>query len=85
LLEYGDGLDGQAADDFTPGSPAHTLARIGIAHYFAAAVILPYAAFHEAAEEARYDIERLTDRYGLGYETVCHRLSTLQRPRLRGV
>ncbi|SCE61762.1 hypothetical protein GA0115253_109744 [Streptomyces sp. Termitarium-T10T-6] len=33
----------------------------------------------------RYDIERLTDRFGLGYETVCHRLSTLQRPRLRGV
>ncbi|GGV10324.1 short-chain fatty acyl-CoA regulator family protein [Streptomyces spectabilis] len=85
LLEFGEGLDRQAADDFTPGSPAHALARIGIAHYFAAAVVLPYAAFHEAAEEVRYDIERLTDRYGLGYETVCHRLSTLQRPRLRGV
>ncbi|CAM5454032.1 hypothetical protein SCALM49S_06609 [Streptomyces californicus] len=44
-----------------------------------------YRAFHAAAEEVRYDIERLTDRFGLGYETVCHRLSTLQRPRLRGV
>ncbi|MFI2758426.1 short-chain fatty acyl-CoA regulator family protein [Streptomyces echinatus] len=85
LLEYGDELDHQAAEDFEPGSPAHRLARIGIANYFAAAVILPYRAFHAAAEEVRYDIERLTDRYGLGYETVCHRLSTLQRPRLRGV
>jgi predicted transcriptional regulator/plasmid maintenance system antidote protein VapI len=85
LLEYGDGLDDRAAEDFPPGSPAHSLARIGIANYFAAALILPYTAFHTAAEEARYDIERLTDRYGLGYETVCHRLSTLQRPRLRGV
>ena len=28
----------------------------------------------------RYDIDRLTDRYGLGYEIVCHRVSTLQRP-----
>ncbi|MFF4259637.1 short-chain fatty acyl-CoA regulator family protein [Streptomyces sp. NPDC001663] len=85
LLEYGDELDRQAAEDFPPGSPTHALARIGIANYFAAALILPYGPFHAAAEEVRYDIERLTDRYGLGYETVCHRLSTLQRPRLRGV
>ncbi|MFI6137741.1 short-chain fatty acyl-CoA regulator family protein [Streptomyces griseus] len=85
LLEYGDGLDRQAAEDFPPGGPAHRLARIGIANYFAAALILPYEAFHTAADEFRYDIERLTDRFGLGYETVCHRLSTLQRPRLRGV
>ncbi|QGV77055.1 short-chain fatty acyl-CoA regulator family protein [Streptomyces ficellus] len=85
LLEYGDELDRQAAEDFAPGTPTHALARIGIANYFAAALVLPYRAFHAAAEEMRYDIERLTDRYGLGYETVCHRLSTLQRPRLRGV
>ncbi|MEU1448831.1 short-chain fatty acyl-CoA regulator family protein [Streptomyces mirabilis] len=85
LLEYGDELDRQAATDFPAGSPSHALARIGIANYFAAALILPYRTFHAAAEEVRYDIERLTDRYGLGYETVCHRLSTLQRPRLRGV
>ncbi|MFB7928181.1 short-chain fatty acyl-CoA regulator family protein [Streptomyces sp. NPDC056039] len=85
LLEYGDELDRQAAEDFPADSPTHALARIGIANYFAAALILPYTAFHTAAEEFRYDIERLTDRYGLGYETVCHRLSTLQRPRLRGV
>ncbi|MEV7654757.1 short-chain fatty acyl-CoA regulator family protein [Streptomyces anulatus] len=85
LLEYGDGLDREASQDFPAGGPAHRLARIGIANYFAAALILPYAAFHTAAEEFRYDIERLTDRFGLGYETVCHRLSTLQRPRLRGV
>ncbi|MFJ3616799.1 short-chain fatty acyl-CoA regulator family protein [Streptomyces iakyrus] len=85
LLEHGEELGRLAAEDFEPGSQAHALARIGIANYFAAALILPYTAFHTAAEEVRYDIERLTDRYGLGYETVCHRLSTLQRPRLRGV
>ncbi|MFJ8629673.1 short-chain fatty acyl-CoA regulator family protein [Streptomyces sp. NPDC093568] len=85
LLEYGAELDRQAAEDFPADSPARTLARIGVANYFAAALVLPYTAFHAAAEEVRYDIERLTDRHGLGYETVCHRLSTLQRPRLRGV
>lgn len=85
LLEYGDELDRLATEDFEPGSPAHALARIGIANYFAAALVLPYRAFHTAAEEFRYDIERLTDHFGIGYETVCHRLSTLQRARLRGV
>ncbi|MCX5157091.1 short-chain fatty acyl-CoA regulator family protein [Streptomyces sp. NBC_00291] len=85
LIEYGDELDRLAAEDFPVGSPAHALARIGIANYHAAALILPYTAFHAAAEEFRYDIERLTDHFGLGHETICHRLSTLQRPRLRGV
>ncbi|MFD9031932.1 short-chain fatty acyl-CoA regulator family protein [Streptomyces sp. NPDC059567] len=85
LLEQSAELDRLAAEDFPAGSTPHALARIGIANYFAAALVLPYRAFHAAAEEFRYDIERLTDHFGLGYETVCHRLSTLQRPRLRGV
>ncbi|MEU5357368.1 short-chain fatty acyl-CoA regulator family protein [Streptomyces albidoflavus] len=85
LLEHDAELSATASEEFTESTVAWSLARIGIAHYFAAALILPYRAFHGAAEEVRYDIERLTDRFGLGYETVCHRLSTLQRPRLRGV
>ncbi|MEU8786575.1 short-chain fatty acyl-CoA regulator family protein [Streptomyces sp. NPDC048637] len=85
FLEGDDELSRLASEDFAPDSDAWSLARIGIANYFAAALILPYRRFHATAEEARYDIERLTDRFGLGYETVCHRLSTLQRPRLRGV
>lgn len=85
LLEYGPEIARLASEDYEQGSATWPLARIGVANYFAGALILPYRAFHTAAEEVRYDIERLTDRFGLGYETVCHRLSTLQRPRLRGV
>jgi len=33
----------------------------------------------------RYDIDLLGRRFGVGFETVCHRLSTSQRPQLRGV
>ncbi|WP_216076026.1 short-chain fatty acyl-CoA regulator family protein, partial [Acinetobacter baumannii] len=47
--------------------------------------ILPYGAFLNAAEVEHYDIERLARRYGVGFETICHRLSTLQRPGARGV
>ncbi len=64
---------------------ARRLARIGLASYFAGALVLPYGPFLAAAEAERYDIERLGDIFGVGFETVCHRLSTLQRPGARGV
>ncbi|WP_460274505.1 short-chain fatty acyl-CoA regulator family protein [Celeribacter sp. ULVN23_4] len=52
---------------------------------FRRALILPYRAFLGAAEELHYDIELLGRRFGVGFETTCHRLSTLQRPEARGV
>ncbi|MFG3530882.1 short-chain fatty acyl-CoA regulator family protein [Streptomyces sp. NPDC047917] len=61
------------------------LARIGLANYFAGALLMPYTAFHEAAERVGYDIELLSARFGVGFETVCHRLSTLQRVGRRGI
>jgi predicted transcriptional regulator/DNA-binding XRE family transcriptional regulator len=61
------------------------VARIGLANYFAGAFLLPYRRFHAAATELRYDIDLLARRFGVGFETVCHRISTLQRPGQRGV
>ncbi|PBC75603.1 hypothetical protein BX265_0273 [Streptomyces sp. TLI_235] len=84
-LEHDPLLSELAAQDSPEGSTARSLTRIGLANYFAAALVLPYTAFHAEAERSRYDIEHLADHFGVGYETVCHRLSTLQRPRLRGV
>ncbi|MFW0790983.1 short-chain fatty acyl-CoA regulator family protein [Gordonia sp. CPCC 205333] len=66
-------------------APSASVARVGLANYFAGALVLPYRQFHAAAEELRYDIEVLSLRFEVGFETICHRLSTLQRPRLRGV
>src|ERR1700722_18817616 len=70
-------------DQLTPESRG--VARIGLANYFAGAFLLPYREFHSAAAELRYDIDLLARRFEVGFETVCHRLSTLQRPQLRGV
>ncbi len=64
---------------------ARGLARIGLANYFASALILPYTKFLAAAELRRYDIDLLGHQFGVGFETVCHRLSTLQRPGARGI
>lgn len=64
---------------------ARQLLRIGLANYFAGALILPYRHFLGQAERLRYDIARLAHGFGVGFETVCHRLSTLQRAAQRGV
>ncbi|WP_306367234.1 short-chain fatty acyl-CoA regulator family protein [Nocardiopsis sp. CC223A] len=85
FLEYGDLLTELARGEELLTGQAERLARIGLADYFAGAFVLPYREFHAAAEAERYDIELLADRFGVGFETVCHRLSTLQRPRLTGV
>ncbi|GAB2990574.1 short-chain fatty acyl-CoA regulator family protein [Amycolatopsis acidiphila] len=85
LLEYDD-LITELADSWAFSGPAaRSLARVGLANYFAGALILPYGQFLSTAERYRYDIERLCDHFGVGFETVCHRLSTLQRPKMRGV
>ncbi|MCU9849658.1 short-chain fatty acyl-CoA regulator family protein [Defluviimonas sp. WL0024] len=64
---------------------ARSIAKIGLANYFAGAALLPYRAFLEAAEETRHDLERLADRFGASIEQVAHRLSTLQRPGQKGI
>ncbi|MFF3998632.1 short-chain fatty acyl-CoA regulator family protein [Streptomyces cyaneofuscatus] len=85
LLEHGSLLDTLVAGGELASEQAAGLARIGLANYFAGALLMPYTAFHRAAEELRYDIELLQARFGVGFETVCHRLSTLQRTGDRGV
>ena len=64
---------------------ARAIARIGLANYFAGAALMPYRAFHAAAEELRHDLERLAERFGASIEQVAHRLSTLQRPGMKGI
>jgi XRE family transcriptional regulator, fatty acid utilization regulator len=84
-LEFGDLIDGMVADGQFTSDESRTLARLGLANYFAAAAVLPYRNFHEVAEHFRYDVERLSAYYSVSYETIAHRLSTLQRPAMRGV
>ena len=84
-LEVGGLIDTMVTDGKFTSDESRTLARLGLANYFAAAVVLPYRQFHDVSENFRYDIERLSAFYQVSYETVCHRLSTLQRPSMRGV
>jgi predicted transcriptional regulator/DNA-binding XRE family transcriptional regulator len=54
--------------------------RLALSNYFAGAVLMPYTQFLQAAEACGYDIGLLAHRFGVGFEAVCHRLSTMQRP-----
>lgn len=64
---------------------SRAIAKIGLANYFAGAALMPYRAFQQAAVEFRHDLERLADRFGASIEQVAHRLSTLQRPGMKGI
>jgi hypothetical protein len=61
------------------------LYRITLANYFAGCALMPYQPFLTAAESLGYDIHVLAQRFNTGFEQVCHRLTTLQRPNARGV
>ncbi len=64
---------------------ARQLLFIGLSNYAAGALLMPYQRFRTAAMEVRHDIDRLRPLFGVSFEQACHRLSTLQRPGLRGI
>lgn len=84
-LEHQPLIDALAGSGGETDPTAHTLIKIGLAQYFAGALVLPYGEFQSTAEVFRYDIERLSGHFAVGFETICHRLSTLQRPAAPGV
>ena len=77
-------------NDITAGMKAESnraIARchVELANYFAAAVLMPYDAFHAMAEQSGYDIDRMASAFAVSFEQVCQRLTTLQRETKRGV
>ena len=85
LVKHRDAIEDEVREGGYADPATQGLARQGFAHYFAGATLLPYQQMLTVARESRYDIERLQRHFHVGFETVCHRLSTLQRPGLRGV
>jgi predicted transcriptional regulator len=83
--DYDAAVDQCVADDVIVGDAARRLCRDALAKYVAGAVMLPYDAVLEAAQEVRYDIDLLRSRFQASFEQVCHRLTTLQRPGAGGI
>ncbi len=60
-------------------------ARHGLAAYLAAATVMPYEAFRDAAAASRHDLDHLGRRFGASFEQVAQRLTTLRRPGAEGL
>ena len=68
-----------------PDAPTRRLLHMSLANHAAGAVLMPYAPFLAAAEQHRYDIDRLCAEFGTSVEQVAHRLTTLGRTGARGI
>jgi predicted transcriptional regulator/DNA-binding XRE family transcriptional regulator len=68
-----------------PDDEAATLAKVAFINYAAAALLMPYERFREAAAGTRHDLGLLSTRFGVSYEQVAHRLTTLGRQGARGI
>jgi predicted transcriptional regulator/ribosome-binding protein aMBF1 (putative translation factor) len=85
LIECASILDTLTVNAQLNTEESRVLCRVALAGYFAAAVLMPYEAFLKSAEKERYDVELLGHRFRVGWEHVCHRLTTLRRPGALGV
>ncbi len=85
FLEMGQHIDAFTTAESFSTSQARSLARLGFANHFAGALVLPNRMFQDTAEALRYDIELLSDRFGVGFETIGHRLSTMRHEPGRGI
>jgi len=85
LLGQGELLGKLAHDPGLTTDESRSLCRVILANYFAGAVLMPYEAIRQAAQDERHDIELLQNRFGTTFEMVCHRLTTLQRPGAEGI
>jgi predicted transcriptional regulator len=81
LLSLRSVLDRLTSSPLLTTDDSRSLARAALANYFAAAVLMPYDAFLQAAQEQRYDLDVIGRRFGVGFEQVAHRVTTLRKPR----
>jgi predicted transcriptional regulator/DNA-binding XRE family transcriptional regulator len=85
LLTQAQRLDRIIAEAHLTTDESRGLARVALANYFAGSVLMPYEAFLAACRLERYDIDVIGRRFRVGFEQVCHRLTTLRRPGSEGV
>lgn len=85
LLEQRDAIAAIANGAQFTDRAAWRLFRRHLAHYFAAALLMPYGRFMRACEATGYDLPVLQRRFGVTFEQLAHRLTTLQRVGQRGL
>lgn len=85
IMEQGATIDALLSEGRFVSQDSARLVRRALQSYWAAALLMPYRAFHKAAEALRYDVEALASRFAVSFEQAAHRLTTLQRLGEEGV
>lgn len=85
LIEARGAIDALLARGDLGDARGRARCRVELANYFAAAVLMPYAAFLAEASVSKYDFDHLATRFGVSFEQACHRATTLQREGDQGV
>jgi predicted transcriptional regulator/DNA-binding XRE family transcriptional regulator len=85
LLVFPELIEQELEEAELASTAARSICRVGLANYFAGALLMPYSRFLADARRLRYDIDRLSGLYNTSFEQVCHRLSTMQRSGDKGV
>ncbi len=84
-LEQRAAIEAQANGARFADDAARSLFARHLTGYFAAALIMPYGRFLRACEATGYDLPVLERRFGVSFEQLAHRLTTLQRVGQRGL
>ncbi len=84
-LEFREPIAAVAAGAGFDDPEAGALFERHLQSYFAAALVMPYGRFLRACEATGYDFEILQRRFGVSFEQLAHRLTTLQRVGQRGL
>ncbi len=85
LFEARDTIENLIREEDPSSEEARTFLHIGLTNYTAAALLMPYTAFLNAATACRYDLELLSFRFGVSFQQAAQRVASLQRPGERGV
>jgi predicted transcriptional regulator/DNA-binding XRE family transcriptional regulator len=83
--ELAEVIGAQVARAAPPDEDSRRLATMALTNYAAAALVMPYDRFRQAAEQSRHDIALLRDRFGVSTEQAAHRLTSLNRTGARGI
>ena len=84
-LEQREAIDNIVAGARLADDAARQLFERHVMGYVAAALLMPYGRFLRACEQTGYDFTTLQRRFGVSFEQLAHRLTTLQRVGQRGL
>lgn len=85
LLEHHELMKKIIDDASFASDEATAVARVGLANYYGAALLMPYESLLHQASQNRYDVQKLQQRFAMSFEAICHRLSSMQRPGAKGI